>query len=51
MAHELRMRVAAEGVESQAQADFLAGAGCDELQGNHLGPAMRVQRAEERFGP
>jgi diguanylate cyclase (GGDEF)-like protein/PAS domain S-box-containing protein len=51
MAHELHMCVAAEGVASQAQADFLAGAGCDELQGNHLGPAMRVQRAEERFGP
>lgn len=50
VAHELHMRVAAEGVESQAQADFLAGAGCDELQGNHLGPAMRVQQAEEHFG-
>jgi len=49
MAHELHMCVAAEGVASQAQADFLAAVGCDELQGNHLGPALRVPQAEERF--
>jgi EAL domain-containing protein (putative c-di-GMP-specific phosphodiesterase class I) len=49
MAHELHMCVAAEGVASQAQADFLAAAGCDELQGNHLAPALRVQQAGERF--
>ena len=49
VAHELHMCVAAEGVASQAQADFLAGAGCDELQGNHLAPALRVQQAGERF--
>src|SRR3546814_15958766 len=51
VAHELHMCVAAEGVATQAQADFLAGAGCDELQGNHLGPALPVQHAEERFDP
>ena len=50
VAHELRMDVAAEGVASGEQADFLAAAGCDELQGNHLGPALPVQQAEECFG-
>ena len=51
VAHELHMRVAAEGVATPAQADFLAASGCDELQGNHLGPALPVRQAEERFGP
>jgi EAL domain-containing protein (putative c-di-GMP-specific phosphodiesterase class I) len=51
VAHELHMRVAAEGVASGEQADFLAGAGCDELQGNHLGPAQPMAQAEERFSP
>ncbi|EIM02142.1 diguanylate cyclase [Rhodanobacter thiooxydans] len=50
VAHELHMHVAAEGVATQAQADFLAAAGCDELQGNHLGPALNVEQAGERFG-
>jgi EAL domain-containing protein (putative c-di-GMP-specific phosphodiesterase class I) len=37
MAHQLRLVVAAEGVETAAQAEFLADIGCDELQGYHLG--------------
>ncbi|WP_108470788.1 sensor domain-containing protein [Rhodanobacter thiooxydans] len=51
VAHELHMQVAAEGVETAAQADFLAAAGCDELQGNHLGPAVNVEQAGKCFGP
>ena len=33
MAHNLNLRVVAEGVETQAKAQFLAQAGCDALQG------------------
>lgn len=33
LGHQLGMRVIAEGIETQAQADFVRAAGCDELQG------------------
>lgn len=33
MAHALRLRVVAEGVENQQQASYLARAGCEEVQG------------------
>lgn len=40
MGHSLNMRVVAEGVETQAQADFLRQLGCDEMQGYLLGRPM-----------
>ena len=40
LAHNLRMQVVGEGVESQAQYDFLKAHGCDLLQGYHFGKPM-----------
>jgi len=33
LAHDLSLRVVAEGVETEGQRDILLGLGCDELQG------------------
>lgn len=37
MAHSLNMKVVAEGVEAQAQLDFLEAHGCDQVQGFLIG--------------
>jgi diguanylate cyclase (GGDEF)-like protein len=45
MAHALKLKVVAEGVETEAQRDFLRGIGCDEIQGYLLSrplPAVDV---------
>lgn len=36
----LQLQVVAEGVETQAQRDYLSQLGCDQLQGYHLGSPM-----------
>ncbi len=46
MGHSLELTVIAEGVETEMQSRFLSGLGCDELQGNGIGPPMPVQQFE-----
>ena len=40
MAHSLRLKVAAEGMESGSQLALLAAHGCDEMQGDYFSPAL-----------
>ena len=44
LGRSLGMRITAEGVETEAQAEFLSRVGCDELQGFHLGRPMPYER-------
>ena len=39
MAHSLRLKVVAEGVENEAQLSFLRSEGCDEIQGHYFSEA------------
>ena len=43
MAHHLRLKVVAEGVENDAQLHFLHEHGCDEVQGFYCGKPMPVE--------
>ena len=46
MAHSLKLRVVAEGVETTEQLDLLADAGCDEIQGFYFSkpvPALEIE--------
>jgi diguanylate cyclase (GGDEF)-like protein/PAS domain S-box-containing protein len=43
MAHSLELKVVAEGVETEAQAAFLANHGCDQIQGYYLTPPLAPQ--------
>ncbi len=44
LGQSLGMRINAEGVETRAQASFLARVGCDELQGFFLGRPLQVEK-------
>jgi len=43
MAHSLRMRVIAEGVETQAHLEFLKGLACDEMQGFYFSKPVSAE--------
>ncbi|MBP1861747.1 putative bifunctional diguanylate cyclase/phosphodiesterase [Rhizobium herbae] len=47
LAHGLRMRVTAEGVETRGQANWLQTEGCDQLQGYLLGVPMPAEAIDE----
>ncbi|MFZ3285619.1 MAG: EAL domain-containing protein, partial [Telluria sp.] len=44
LAHSLRLEVVAEGVETQAQLNFLREQNCDLLQGYYLSPAVSAEQ-------
>ncbi|HXA35421.1 MAG TPA: EAL domain-containing protein [Steroidobacteraceae bacterium] len=46
LAHSLRLKVVAEGVESIEQLDFLRTLGCDQYQGYHFSPALPAAQFE-----
>jgi diguanylate cyclase (GGDEF)-like protein/PAS domain S-box-containing protein len=49
MAHELDIKVVAEGVETAAQTKFLALIGCDRAQGFHFGSPVRIEELIARL--
>jgi diguanylate cyclase (GGDEF)-like protein len=49
LAHNLRLRVVAEGVETQAQRSFLSSLHCDSIQGYLLSEPLPAAEFESRF--
>ena len=49
LAHSLRYKVVAEGVETPAQARLLRKLGCDEMQGYHFSAAVPAEVFAERY--
>jgi diguanylate cyclase len=46
LAHSLKLKVVAEGVESSEQLEFLKALGCDQYQGFHFSPALPPAKFE-----
>ncbi len=46
LSRELGLRIVAEGVETEAQLDFLKDAGCDEIQGFLVSPPVSASKME-----
>lgn len=49
LAKNLNMKVVAEGIEEQDQVEFLAGLGCDMIQGYYFAKPMPVNQYEEKM--
>ena len=49
LAHNMKMRVVAEGVENPVQADWLRANGCDQVQGFLYAKPMNVEQLESHF--
>ncbi|MFZ6735759.1 sensor domain-containing protein [Undibacterium sp. Ji42W] len=49
LAHALKLRVIAEGVETQMQRDFLQQLQCEEMQGYLFAHAMSAEEFEQRY--
>ncbi|MFD0739283.1 EAL domain-containing protein [Lysobacter koreensis] len=49
MAHSLKLKVVAEGVETQAQLDWLSQQGCDQAQGYFIARPMPVDVLEQAW--
>jgi EAL domain-containing protein (putative c-di-GMP-specific phosphodiesterase class I) len=49
MSHSLNLQVTAEGVENQAQLDFLKANNCDYYQGYYFSPALPVEKFNSLF--
>jgi diguanylate cyclase (GGDEF)-like protein/PAS domain S-box-containing protein len=47
LAHSMRLRVVAEGVETPGQLNFLRQHGCDEMQGYYFAPPLEVEECTE----
>mgnify|MGYP001764947963 FL=1 len=47
MAHGLKLRVLAEGVETQPQLDILRDQGCDAIQGYYFSQPLPAERVEQ----
>jgi EAL domain-containing protein (putative c-di-GMP-specific phosphodiesterase class I) len=47
LAHSLRLRVVAEGVETAEQLEFLTNLGCDQYQGFYYSPAVTADAFAE----
>ena len=45
----MKLNIVAEGVETEAQRQFLATAGCDQFQGFLCAPALEASEFERRF--
>ncbi|MGH8208569.1 MAG: EAL domain-containing protein, partial [Steroidobacteraceae bacterium] len=46
LAHSLRLKVVAEGVETFEQLEILRSLGCDQYQGYHFSPAVSAKQFE-----